>query len=66
MFRQRLKKVRVVTRDKTDDFDSLKEALEIFPTLNMYRGCVNFTCALDDHDALLFEAWDVHNALNED
>jgi hypothetical protein len=67
-FRQTLTKVRVVTRNKILEYDSLRDAQEAFPDqLDLYRGSKVFTCAMDSgDDRLLFETWDIANALDED
>jgi len=65
-FRQTLTKVRVVTRYGTAEFLSLKEAQEIYPDLDPYRGSKTFTSAINDNDALCFESWEVHDALSGD
>jgi len=65
-FQETLTKVRVVLRDRTLTYDTFQEAKAEFPDLNIYRGSRSFTSALDDIDALRFECWEVHNALDED
>ena len=65
-FIEALTKVRVVTRDKTYEFYNLEEAKQSFPELNPYRGGKNFTAALNDGDALLFETWEMNAILSSD
>ena len=65
-FRKTLTKVRVVTRNCNETFNTFQEAKEVYPELDMYRGSKNFTSALEDNDCLLFEDWETHNAFNED
>jgi hypothetical protein len=65
-FRLTLTKVRVVTRDKTEEFLDFHEARQVYPDLDPYRGSKTFTGAMDDGDAMLFETWEIHNSLSED
>ena len=65
-FRLTLTKVRVVTRDRVDEFLDFQEARQVYPDLDPYRGSKNFTGAMDDGDAMRFETWEVHDSLSED
>jgi hypothetical protein len=66
-YRHQFTKVKVVTLNGTEEFDSLKEAQIKYPHLDLYRGCKDFTNALQDDDgSIRFESWDLHNALDRE
>lgn len=61
------KKVRVVTRSRTFEFDDFANAKENFPSLDAYRGSKDFTGALDYGDGFMhFESWEIHEALDQE
>jgi len=65
-FKDTLTKVRVVTANGNFEFDDINEAHVSFPSLDINRGCRKFTAAMEDNGYLLFESWDIHNALDMD
>jgi hypothetical protein len=65
-FRETLTKVRVITRNGEFEFENIVEARQRFPTLDVNRGCRNFTEAKQDNDYLVFEAWEIHDSYLED
>lgn len=61
-FREKLIKIRVVTYNGIDEFDSIEQAKIKYPDLDIYKNTIRFTWAMDDGDRLRFESWEVYNS----